>query len=217
MTCEPTQLPDRSDVDISALRQKYREERSRRLRLDGQKQYTPAAEAIKAIDYSDPHMPRLPRQAITDEIDVAILGGGWAGILTGHHMRKLGIDNFRIIEQAGDFGGVWYWNRYPGLSCDNDSYCYLPLLEEMEFFPSKKFADGLEIREYSQRVALCGNIFRWHRERRTHLSAEITDEMTSSISQASLKSVVVQAEMPIEAAIADRPTSQSRRDSHPRP
>jgi hypothetical protein len=64
---------------------------------------------------------------------------------------------------------------------------------------------------------LCGNIFRWHRERRTHLSAEITDEMTSSISQASLKSFVVQAEMPIEAAIADRPTSQSRRDSHPRP
>jgi cation diffusion facilitator CzcD-associated flavoprotein CzcO len=159
MTCEPTQLPDRSDVDISALRQKYREERSRRLRLDGQKQYTPAAEAIKAIDYSDPHMPRLPRQAITDEIDVAILGGGWAGILAGHHMRKLGIDNFRIIEQAGDFGGVWYWNRYPGLSCDNDSYCYLPLLEEMEFFPSKKFADGLEIREYSQRVATRFNLY----------------------------------------------------------
>ena len=76
MTCEPTQLPDPLDVDIAALREKYREERIRRLRPDGQKQYTPAAEATQAIDYSDPHMPRLSRQALTDEMDVAILGGG---------------------------------------------------------------------------------------------------------------------------------------------
>ena len=68
--------------------------------------------------------------------------------------------DFRIIEQAGDFGGVWYWNRYPGLSCDNDSYCYLPLLEEMQFFPSKKFADGLEIREYCQSVARRFELYR---------------------------------------------------------
>ncbi|GAB3037205.1 flavin-containing monooxygenase [Mycobacterium bourgelatii] len=153
MSCEPTHLPDPDQLDIPALREKYREERDRRLRPDGQEQYAPAVEGEQALDYSDPHMPRQDREALTDDVDVAILGGGWAGILAGYHMRRAGVENFRIIEQAGDFGGVWYWNRYPGLSCDNDSYCYLPLLEEMNFFPSKKFADGFEIREYCQSIA----------------------------------------------------------------
>ena len=153
MACEPTILPDPDDVDIASLRQRYRWERDRRLRPEGQAQYAPASETSAALDYSDPHLPRMSRPALNDEMDVAILGGGWAGILAGYHLRKAGIENCRIIEQAGDFGGVWYWNRYPGLSCDNDSYCYLPLLEEMGFVPSKKFADGLEIRTYCQSVA----------------------------------------------------------------
>jgi len=105
MPCEPTQLPDPEHVDVSALREKYREERNRRLRPEGQEQYTPAAEETQAIDYSDPHMPRSVRKALSDEIDVAILGGGWAGILAGYHLRQAGIEDFRIIEQAGDFGG----------------------------------------------------------------------------------------------------------------
>jgi cation diffusion facilitator CzcD-associated flavoprotein CzcO len=153
MTCDPTNLPDPEDVDIAALRKRYRDERNRRLRPEGQEQYAPAVEGIEAIDYSDPHMPRMPRSAVSESFDVAILGGGWAGILAAYHLRQAGVEDVRIIEQAGDFGGVWYWNRYPGLSCDNDSYCYLPLLEEMEFFPTKKFAEGLEIREYCQSVA----------------------------------------------------------------
>ena len=159
MTCEPTNVPDPQGLDIPALRNKYREERDRRLRPDGQDQYTPAARGTDALDYSDPHMPRLSRRALSDDVNVAILGGGWAGVLAGYHMRMAGIDDCRIIEQAGDFGGVWYWNRYPGLSCDNDSYCYLPLLEEMKFFPSKKFAEGLEIREYCQSVATKLNLY----------------------------------------------------------
>jgi len=153
MTCEPTALPDPDDVDIESLRRRYRWERDRRIRPEGQRQYAPASETSTGLDYSDPHMPRVSRPALNDEMDVAILGGGWAGVLAGYHLRTAGIGNCRIIEQAGDFGGVWYWNRYPGLSCDNDSYCYLPLLEEMGFVPSKKFADGLEIRTYCQSVA----------------------------------------------------------------
>lgn len=160
MTCEPTNIPAADQMDIPALRQKYREERNLRLRPEGQEQYTPAAEGSDAIDYSDPHMPRLPRQSLSEHVDVVVLGGGWAGVLAGYHLRKAGVDNMRIIEQAGDFGGVWYWNRYPGLSCDNDSYCYLPLLEEMQFVPSKKFADGLEIREYCQSVARRFDLYR---------------------------------------------------------
>ena len=138
MNCDPTIRACPTQVDIPSLKNKYREERDRRLRLDGQEQYAPAFEDAEALDYSDPHMPQVSRQAVSDDVDVVVLGGGWAGVLAGYHLRKAGVTDFRIIEQAGDFGGVWYWNRYPGLSCDNDSYCYLPLLEEMQFFPSKK-------------------------------------------------------------------------------
>ena len=84
---------------------------------------------------------------------MAILGAGWSGILAGVHLTKAGVSGFRHLDHAGGFGGVWYWNRYPGLQCDNDSYCYLPLLEETGFMPSKKFADGFEILEYAQSVA----------------------------------------------------------------
>lgn len=159
MSCEPTDLPAPGDVDIPALRERYRQERDRRLRPEGQEQYAAAVEQEHALDYSDPYLPRQPRPALDDEVDVVILGGGWAGILVGYHMRRVGVKNLRIIEQAGDFGGVWYWNRYPGLSCDNDSLCYLPLLEEMNFCPSRKFADGLEIREYAQSVAKRFNLY----------------------------------------------------------
>jgi cyclohexanone monooxygenase len=74
-------------------------------------------------------------------------------VLAGYALAMAGVRNFRNIDHAGDFGGVWYWNRYPGLSCDNDAYCYLPLLEEMGFMPSRKFTDGFEIREYCQSIA----------------------------------------------------------------
>jgi cation diffusion facilitator CzcD-associated flavoprotein CzcO len=84
---------------------------------------------------------------------VAILGAGFSGILAGVHLRNAGVSNFRHIEHAGDFGGVWYWNRYPGIQCDNDSYCYMPLLEETGYIPTKKFADGCEIQAHCQRIA----------------------------------------------------------------
>ena len=73
--------------------------------------------------------------------------------MAAYHLTQAGVTNFRNVDTAGDFGGVWYWNRYPGIQCDNESYCYLPLLEETGFMPSKKFADGWEIYEYCQ-VAL---------------------------------------------------------------
>ena len=63
------------------------------------------------------------------------------------------MDGVRVIEMAGDFGGVWYWNRFPGIQCDNDSYCcYIPMLEELGFMPSKKYADGAEIFEHCRNI-----------------------------------------------------------------
>lgn len=146
-------LPSSDAIDIPALKEKYRQERDRRLRKEGQQQYVqPRAEFANAYE-ADPYTPVTPRDALSEDIDIVVLGGGWSGILTGVQLRKAGIGNFRIIDHAGDFGGVWYWNRYPGLQCDNDAYCYLPLLEETGFMPTKKFTDGWEIRDYAQSIA----------------------------------------------------------------
>jgi cation diffusion facilitator CzcD-associated flavoprotein CzcO len=150
MQCEPTKTP--RDVDIPALREKYRQERDKRIDPRGQKQYVrPVGEFSDAYE-ADPYTPFVPRDPISQEIDVAILGGGWTGILAAYHLKNAGIENFRSIDHAGDFGGVWYWNRYPGIQCDNDAYCYLPLLEETGFMPSKKYADGWEIYEYCRLI-----------------------------------------------------------------
>ena len=89
---------------------------------------------------------------ISADIDVAVLGGGFGGLLSAAHLKKAGVEDVRIIELGGDFGGVWYWNRYPGIQCDNESYCYIPMLEELDFMPTKKFADGAEIYEHCRRI-----------------------------------------------------------------
>ncbi len=145
-------LPALEDADISALKEKYRQERDRRMRKDGQEQYVKPVDEFADTYEADPYTPTTPREPISEEIDVAVLGGGWSGIMAGVHLRKAGISSFRHIDHAGDFGGVWYWNRYPGLQCDNDAYCYLPLLEEMDFMPSRKFTSGQEIREHAQSI-----------------------------------------------------------------
>ena len=153
MKCEPTDVPPVENIDIPAMREKYRRERDKRLNSAGQKQYVQPVGDFEEAYAGDPHMPVLPRDPITSEIDVAILGGGISGVLAGVELNKAGISNFSNIDHAGDFGGVWYWNRYPGIQCDNDAYCYLPLLEEMGHMPASKFSEGWEIYEYIQSIA----------------------------------------------------------------
>ncbi len=151
MKCEPTKTP--VHVDIPAMREKYRHERDKRLNAGGQEQYVHVAGDLNEIYAIDPHMPIESRAPMTEELDVAILGGGFGGILAAYHLTNAGVTNFRNIDLAGDFGGVWYWNRYPGVQCDNDAYCYLPLLEETGYIPSKKFTDGAEIQRYCRLMA----------------------------------------------------------------
>jgi cation diffusion facilitator CzcD-associated flavoprotein CzcO len=160
MKCEPTQTPAPQEIDIPTLREKYRRERDKRLRREGQQQYAKTEGDFAASYDADPHTPMQPRDPIAEDLDVAILGGGFSGIMAGVHLRNAGVAGFRHIEHAGDFGGVWYWNRYPGIQCDNDAYCYLPLLEETGFMPSKKFADGYEIQEHCQRIASKYGLYR---------------------------------------------------------
>ena len=152
MTIEKTNIPAADEIDIPALKEKYREERDRRIRPDGQKQYEKVKASSKNENLedslADPHKPVEPRDSIDEDLDVAILGAGWSGILAAYHLKKIGVSNFRNIDHAGDWGGVWYWNQYPGVQCDNDAYCYLPLLEETGFMPTKKYSDGYEIYDY---------------------------------------------------------------------
>lgn len=149
-SCQPTQTP--IDIDIDALQERYRQERAKRLREEGSKQYIELADDYAEFAEIDPHTTQVDRDPISAEIDVAVLGGGFGGLLTAAYLKKAGVDDVRIIEMGGDFGGVWYWNRYPGIQCDNESYCYVPLLEELNFIPSKKFADGAEIYEHCRRI-----------------------------------------------------------------
>ncbi len=97
--------------------------------------------------------PPVPRDALADECEIVVVGAGFAGLLLWHKLRAAGFTDVRFCEKGGDVGGTWYWNRYPGIACDVEAYSYLPLLEEMEYIPSMKFASGFEILEYCQRMA----------------------------------------------------------------
>lgn len=147
-------------IDAIALRAKYREERDKRLRPDGIGQFislTGELERYRQDPYIEAEIARGP---LTDEIDVAVIGCGFGGLLLGAHLRKAGIEDIRFIDRAGDFGGVWYWNRYPGAACDTESYVYLPMLEELGYMPGRKYARAAEIHEHCQRIADYFDLYR---------------------------------------------------------
>lgn len=149
-TCGPTDTP--SDIDIPAIRERYAAERAKRLRPEGGSQYLELQGEFAEFSEVDPYTTVVERDPIAEDVDVVILGGGFSGLLAGAYLKKAGVDGIRVIEMAGDFGGVWYWNRFPGIQCDNDAYCYIPLLEELDFMPSKKFADGAEIFQHCRNI-----------------------------------------------------------------
>lgn len=153
MALKKSDVPGIEEIDVEAMKARYAHERERRMRKGGQSDYVPP-KGGKVAEYSiDPHTEIVPREPIEREIDVVVLGAGFGGTLAGYHLKQAGVEDFIMVDTAGDFGGVWYWNRYPGIQCDNDSYIYLPLLEETGFVPSKKFADGWEIQSYIRQIA----------------------------------------------------------------
>ena len=145
-------VPMSLDFDPTALRAKYRAERDRRLRAEGNAQYIKIeAEFSRYLD--DPYVaPGFTRDALNDEIDVVVIGGGFGGLLAGARLREAGVKNVRLIEKGGDFGGTWYWNRYPGAACDVESYVYLPLLEEVGYMPVEKYTRAPEILKYCRMI-----------------------------------------------------------------
>lgn len=139
--------------DPDAVHAKYLAERDKRL-VPGRTAIRDLAGDEHAAGYrADPFTPYTEREPIIDDADVVIVGGGIAGILAGAHLRKAGVERIRIIDEAGGVGGTWYWNRYPGVMCDVESYQYLPMLEELDYIPSRRYAFGEEIRLHLQAIA----------------------------------------------------------------
>ncbi len=146
--------PDRpaEPTDKDALRARYLAERDKRLRREGNAQYIELVDTF-AHYLDDPYVEPKPREPFTDDVTVAFIGGGFAGLLTGARLKQAGITDVRIIEKGGDFGGTWYWNRYPGAQCDTTSFVYMPLLEETGHMPTEKYAHAPEILEHCRRIA----------------------------------------------------------------
>jgi cyclohexanone monooxygenase len=144
--------PEDLGFDPEALRAKYRHERDKRLRADGNAQYVEiAGDFARYLD--DPYVtPGFTRPALTEEVEVVVVGGGFGGLLAGARLKEAGLTDIRIIEKGGDFGGTWYWNRYPGAACDIESYIYLPLLEEIGYVPKEKYTRAPEILAHSRAI-----------------------------------------------------------------
>ena len=163
--------------DPDELRRRYREERDKRIRADGNSQYVEVAGRY-AHFLEDPYVTPTRRSPLRDELDVVVIGGGFAGLIAGARLHQAGVDDFRIIEKGGGFGGTWYWNRYPGAQCDVESYVYLPLLEETGYLPTEKYAHAPEILDHCRRIAA-----HFELDRRAVFSTEVTgldwDESTA--------------------------------------
>ena len=158
---EPTGTPTPQELgfDPAEMRQKYATERTKRLRVDGNNQYREIKGEHEHYN-TDPYVdPGYTRPAMQEELDAVIVGGGFGGLLAAARLQKAGITNIRIIEKAGDFGGTWYWNRYPGAQCDIESYVYLPLLEETGYIPKEKYSFAPEIFAHAQRIGKHFNLY----------------------------------------------------------
>ncbi len=157
-----------TEIDHDALRVRYRQERDKRIRAEGNAQYLePKGRFAHFLD--DPYVTVEPREPRRDEVDVVCIGGGFAGLVTGARLRDAGVDDVWIVEGGGDVGGAWYWNRYPGAMCDTAAMIYLPLLEETGHMPSHKYVPAPEIFAHARRIATQYGLYD-----RALLSTEVT-------------------------------------------
>lgn len=154
-------LEDELGIDSVALRTKYRAERDKRLRPEGLAQFVRIDRKHHHHFEEDPALAAPPaREPLTDQVEVAIIGAGFGGLLLGAELRRAGIEGLRFIDRAGDFGGVWYWNRYPGAACDTEAPIYLPMLEELGVLPRRKYATGPEIYAHCKLIAETFDLYR---------------------------------------------------------
>ncbi|MGM7669224.1 flavin-containing monooxygenase [Microbacterium sp. A93] len=140
------------DFDPSELQGRYLAERDLRVRPEGKAQYIPTDSGRFGSYSEDPWTQEIEREPLRDHTQVIVVGGGFGGLLQGARLFEQGIKDIRTIEVGGDFGGTWYWNRYPGAMCDIEAHVYLPLLEELNYAPKHRYSYGPEMLGISQRI-----------------------------------------------------------------
>lgn len=140
-----------NDTDLQRAREKYRLERDKRLRQAGRRDVEIIGDLRKYL--SDPFTTPVSRDPISHEVEVAIIGAGFGGLLAASRFKEAGFNHIQMIDRAGDVGGVWYWNRYPEAKCDVESLVYMPLLEETGYIPTERYAPAPEIYAHAQRIA----------------------------------------------------------------
>ena len=146
-------VPAPAALDVEALRERYRRERDRRAPAgSNDRRYRDVEQGFAHLP-SDPYGAAPPRGRLDDEVEVVVVGGGFGGLLSAVRLRQAGVARVRIIESGSDFGGTWYWNRYPGAACDIESYIYFPLLEETGYMPVERYSKAPEIRAHCRRIA----------------------------------------------------------------
>ena len=158
-------------MDPEEYREIYRRERDKRVKVEGLAQYQ-GAENIFEGYADDPFTELVERDPIEEHVEALIIGGGFGGLLAGARLRDQGCTDIRILDEGGDFGGAWYWNRYPGAMCDVESYIYLPLLEEVGYVPILKYAKGPEIRAHAKRI---GEHYRLYEKATFHTRVEAVE------------------------------------------
>jgi len=147
------------DIDVEALRAKYAAERDRRIRPDGATQYR-KTKGEWGYYARDPYTERQEREPRTDDVEALIIGTGIGGLSAAARLREKGVESIRIMDDAGDVGGTWYWNRYPNVHCDVESYVYMPFLETIGYIPKWRYAPGEEIRQGLTKVAQHFDLYR---------------------------------------------------------
>ena len=153
-------MNDTHALDLDRLRERYRAERERRTASDpSQRQYRDVEQGFAHL-LDDPYGTAPPRAPVREEVDVFVVGGGFGGLLTASRLREAGVDRIRIADAGSDFGGTWYWNRYPGAACDIESYIYFPLLEETGYMPVERYSRAEEIRQHCRRIAERYDLYR---------------------------------------------------------
>jgi cation diffusion facilitator CzcD-associated flavoprotein CzcO len=175
------------------IKRKFAAARDLRLsyRPEGTAQYQTDLSGDLAKYETDPYGGAIiDREPIDDEVEVLFIGGGFSALLTSARLREVGVESIRIVERGADVGGTWYWNRYPGVACDVVAYDYLPLLDEMQYVPTRHYARGDEIFGHCRAIAEKYNLYElavfqttvtsttWNEDdRRWHLTTDRGDRM----------------------------------------
>ncbi|KAJ5890097.1 hypothetical protein N7504_010907 [Penicillium tannophilum] len=171
-----------ADKHVDMTREMYTQEREKRLRPGARSEYLDLYSLERFRHFKsdkwaeeeacNPDDPLRPDDG--SQCEILIIGGGWSGLVTAVRLLEAGfkLGDIRIVDFAAGFGGTWYWNRYPGLCCDVESYIYMPLLEETGYVPTQKYVSGNELREHAKRIAAKWNLNRiaWFQNRVTSLA-----------------------------------------------